>query len=90
MQPYAVGGPIDSEHIAEFSDNWNNLYINQNENPVVYLIRRYVNEGYSFDMPRYILANKLVNTSKFNLSTAVQKSSTNNMTVEYTLTEVTS
>ena len=88
--PMPLVAPIDSEHIAEFSDNWNNLYINQNENPVVYLIRRYVNEGYSFDMPRYILANKLVNTSKFNLSTAVQKSSTNNMTVEYTLTEVTS
>lgn len=88
--PMPLVAPVDSGHIAEFTDNWNNLYINQNENPVVYLIRRNQNEGYSFDMPRYILANKLVNTSKFNLSTAVQKSSSNNMTVEYTLTEASS
>lgn len=39
-------------------------------------------------LPRYIVANKLVNSSKFNLPSTVQKTSNQSMTVEYTLTEV--
>ena len=78
--------PLDSQ-----SSIFDNLYVNENENPVVYVTRRYRGENTGASAkPRYILANKLVNTSKFNLSTAVQKSSTNNMTVEYTLTEASS
>lgn len=39
-------------------------------------------------LPRYIAANKMVNSSKFNLPSTVQKTSNQSMTVEYTLTEV--
>lgn len=37
---------------------------------------------------RYILANKLINATKFNLTSPVTKTSSQSMTVEYTLTEV--
>ena len=89
--PSPLSFPIDSANIGQDSAEWDNMYINENESPVVYVTRRHRNEiTEASAKPRYILANKLVNTSKFNLSTAVQKSSTNNMTVEYTLTEATS
>lgn len=39
-------------------------------------------------LPRYIVANKMVNTSKFNLPSTVQKTSNQSMTIEYTLQEV--
>ena len=39
---------------------------------------------------RYILANKLVNTTKYNLPSSVQKTANQSMTIEYTLTEVSS
>lgn len=38
---------------------------------------------------RFILANKMVNTTLFNLPTPIQKTASQSMTVEYTLTEVT-
>lgn len=38
-------------------------------------------------MPRVILASKLVNTTKFNLKSPVTKQGTEQMTIEYTLTE---
>ena len=41
-------------------------------------------------LPRYLAANKLVNTSKFNLPSPVQKTSNQSMAIEYTLTEVSS
>lgn len=37
---------------------------------------------------RYILANKMVNTSKWNLPTPVQKTASQAMSIEYTITEV--
>ena len=37
---------------------------------------------------RYIFANKMVNTTKYNLPTAVQKTASQAMSIEYTLTEV--
>lgn len=39
-------------------------------------------------IPRYIVANKLVNTTLFNLPTPVQKTSSQSMTIEYTISEV--
>ena len=39
-------------------------------------------------LPRYLCANKLVNTSKWNLPSPVQKTSNQSMMIEYTLTEV--
>lgn len=39
---------------------------------------------------RYLIANKLVNTTLFNLDSAVQKTTSKSMQIEYTLTEVTS
>lgn len=38
--------------------------------------------------PRYIFANKLINSTKYNLPSSVQKTTSQSMTVEYTLTEV--
>ena len=37
---------------------------------------------------RYIVANKLVNTSKWNLPTPVQKTASQSMSIEYTISEV--
>ena len=37
---------------------------------------------------RYLVANKLVNTSKWNLPTPVQKTASQSMSIEYTITEV--
>lgn len=39
-------------------------------------------------LPRYILACKLLNTSKINLSQAVQKTTSENMRIEYIITEI--
>lgn len=39
---------------------------------------------------RYLVANKLVNTTLFNLDSPVQKTTSKSMQIEYTLTEVTS
>ena len=43
---------------------------------------------YLRSMDRYIVANKLVNTSKWNLPTPVQKTASQSMSIEYTITEV--
>ena len=37
---------------------------------------------------RFILANKLVNTTKFNLNSSVEKNASKSMTIEYELTEI--
>ena len=37
---------------------------------------------------RYLAANKLVNTSKWNLPTPIQKTASQSMSIEYTITEV--
>ena len=67
--------------------SWNNIYVNELNNlPVVYAPTRPNNEG-TTATARYILASKLVNTSKINLDTAVQKTSNQVMTIEYTITE---
>lgn len=42
----------------------------------------------SYSASRYLMANKLVNTTLFNLNSAVQKTTSKSMQVEYTLTEV--
>ena len=39
-------------------------------------------------LPRYLAANKMVNTTKWNLPSSVQKTSSQSMTIEYTLQEV--
>lgn len=39
-------------------------------------------------LSRYLAANKMVNTSKWNLPSSVQKTSSQSMTIEYTLQEV--
>ena len=44
--------------------------------------------GGDSSQPRYILANKMVNTTKYNLPSAIQKSASQAMSVEYVLSEV--
>lgn len=39
-------------------------------------------------LPRYLAANKMVNTTKWNLPSSIQKTSSQSMTIEYTLQEV--
>lgn len=51
-----------------------------------YLIPIGAHAGYSQN--RYIVANKMLMTTKFNLPTTVTKSASQSMTIEYTLTEV--
>lgn len=43
---------------------------------------------YESAQPRYILANKLVNTTLFNLPTSVEKTASQSMTIQYTLTQI--
>lgn len=43
---------------------------------------------YDITYPRYIVANKMVNTTLFNLPTPAEKTSVKSMTITYTLTEV--
>lgn len=38
--------------------------------------------------PRYLVANKFLNTTKFNLPSPITKTGDQNMTIEYTLTEI--
>lgn len=70
-------------------DVWDNIYMNENNGPVIFATRRQMDEreGY-YMMPRYIFANKLMNCSKVNI-TAVEKTPSQNMLVEYTITEQT-
>ena len=42
----------------------------------------------SANNPRFILANKCLLTTKFNLNSMVEKNASKSMTVEYTLTEL--
>lgn len=42
----------------------------------------------SYNFARYILANKFLTTTRFNLPTTVMKTASQSMTVEYTITEV--
>ena len=60
--------------------------INQPYSPSSYVtpIRPLVDASY----PRFIVANKMVNTTLFNLPTPAEKTSVKSMTITYTLTEV--
>lgn len=74
-----------------YCNEFDNIYVNEADSPVVYATRRSGGEDPSPAVyPRYILANKLVNTTKINLATAVQKSASDALYCEYTLTETTS
>lgn len=67
--------------------NYSNVYMNElSDQPVIYTPTRPQNEG-ATATARYIFASKLVNTSKFDLPSAVQKYPNQTMTVEYTITE---
>ena len=67
--------------------NFMRPYPNQQDKPVIYMPvgNRAENSG---NIQRYIMASKLVNTTKFNLDIPVEKTMSNEMTVEYTITEV--
>lgn len=63
-------------------------FINEFGTPSVFATVRESSDQTNNTKPRYILANKLIETTKFNLPSAVEKTATQAMTVEYTLTEV--
>lgn len=62
------------------------------QSPVSYVVgtdkQNYWNGVGYVENTRYIIANKMLNTTLFNLPTPIQKSASQAMTVEYTLTEV--
>lgn len=67
--------------------NFERAYGNETEDkPVIYFTTKPAGEN-SGNMARYIMASKLVNTTKFNLDDPVEKTMSNEMTVEYTITE---
>lgn len=54
-------------------------------NPISYAT--FIGNGYSSTRTRYIMANKMLNTTLYNLPTPMQKSASQAMTVEYSLVE---
>lgn len=66
-----------------------NLFLSSPNNPSTFA-QFHKSDGYSAMMgtPQYILANKMLLTTKFNLQSAITKTSGQSMTVEYTLQEV--
>lgn len=56
--------------------------------PVSFATRVGASQNASANQSRFILANKLLNTTKYNLPSAITKTASQSMTVEYTLTEV--
>lgn len=68
-------------------DGCESALLNEPENISSYVLPMGNNRA---STPRYLIANKMVNTTLFNLDAPVQKTSSQSMQVEYTLTEVTS
>ncbi len=64
------------------------IFLSNPNSPTTYGIVQKGGGYASLNVPQYILANKMLLTTKFNLSQAVQKDANKSMTVEYTLTEV--
>lgn len=54
--------------------------------PSSYLIP--IGGGFNFTGTRYLVANKFLNTTKFNLPSSIVKDATDTLTVEYTLTQI--
>lgn len=72
---------------AAFTQAFYSTYAVANPHNIVSLATP-VGCGYSSsDMTRYIVANKMVNTTLYNLAEATQKTATQSMIIEYTLTE---
>ena len=74
------------------NNNWETRAFNQCQKPVSYVvatdIHNYNNAPAVSNKIRYIIANKCLNTTLFNLPNPIQKTSSQSMTVEYTLQEV--
>ena len=69
---------------------YHNLFFSTPDKAISYAQWLKKDAGYTtyINPSRYILANKMLLTTKYNLSQAVQKDANKSMTVEYTLTEV--
>lgn len=76
---FPAGGGIDGRE-------WSSLAICQPNNPIFYMTP--IGNQFNSNNARYILAKKLLTTTLFNLPSPVQKTSSQSMTVEYTLQEV--
>lgn len=79
-------GTINASH------NFGTRAFNHNKLPVSYVVatdrQNYTSDTHLVGGTRYILANKMLNTTLFNLPTPISKSASQAMTVEYTLQEV--
>ena len=76
-----------AQSYSEGSQYYSNYYA-QRTNAISSPLFPIYNNKTSTTMNRYIFANKMVNTTKYNLSSAIQKTASQAMTVEYTLQEI--
>jgi hypothetical protein len=94
---YVCNGTKGYRCVSQFSDqgwnanpnaiSWATHAFNEPQRPSSYLVKIGGCSGSSSEA-RYIYANKFVHTTKFNLPTSVEKTATQAMSLEYTLTEV--
>lgn len=70
-------------------DVWDNIYMNEDNSPIVFATRRPANEQDNVNTrrSRYIFASKLLNTSKYEVNPPKQKTMSDTMQIEYTITE---
>ena len=71
---------------TQFTENNVMIWAVQNINRISSMIMPISSTGASY--ARYIVANKMVNTTKYNLPSSIQKTASQAMSVEYTLQEV--
>lgn len=70
-------------------DVYDNIYMNEDNSPIVFATRRPANEQDNVNTrrSRYIFASKLLNTSKYEVNPPKQKTMSDTMQIEYTITE---
>ena len=68
---------------------YHNLFLSTPDKPITYAQWLKKDDGYTTSIApsRFLLANKLLLTTKYNLTNAVTKTTSQSMTLEYTLTE---
>lgn len=83
-----IGYTCNSQFQASTNTYFSGVWAYQQLNKVSTLVMPIGASTDSGNVSRYLIANKLVNTSKWNLPTPVQKTASQSMSIEYTITEV--
>ena len=83
-----INGSVGYTCASQLTDNENIPCYACHQPEKVSSVVTYLGAGsYSGSVTRNILANKLIHTTKFNLPTSIEKTATQAMSLEYTLTE---